>query len=167
MWHSRNSNIVSAMPTSCLLYLQWTKISKLFAEQTVLVVLSTGLNIFTCSSSAHWRIVVAFAHCHWTKLFVHSTVFLQPASLHSLLNVDEWCCPFLLQYFLQISSSSLLCVSLILYLAIPFIWFVVFLLLIHIQLLFWLFILSYACWWGLRWHHVLFSSVCYLTTISS
>ena len=133
MWHSRNSNIVSAMPTSCLLYFQWTKISILFAGQTVVILLSTSRNIFISSSSARWGVVFAFVQCHRTKLFVHSSVFLQPVSIHNLLNMDKWIWPCLLQYFLQVFSAFASFSNL----AIPFVSFAFLLLHIHIQLLFW------------------------------
>jgi hypothetical protein len=157
MWHSRNSNIVSAMPTSCLLYLQWTKISKILLNKQFL---SFRLPVSTSSLALLLHIeelllllhIVAEQNCLYSLLSFNSLSHFTICSTW-MNDSDLASVSISFKYLLQVFSAFVSFSNL----AIPFASFVFLLLLIHIQMLFWLFILSCMCWWGLRWHHVLFS----------
>lgn len=140
MWHSRNSNIVSAMPTSCLLYLQWTKISKLFCwtnsfcssvYQSLLLHIEELLLLHIVAEQNCLYILLSF---YSLSHFTICSTWMNDSDLASLSISFK----YLLQVFSAFVSFSNL--------AIPFASFIFLLLLIHIQMLFWLFILSCTCW---------------------
>ena len=83
----------------------------------------TSLNFFNLLSYCTLRNSFYFAHCHWTKLFTHFLVFLQPISLHSLLNMDKWrlgSCSVFFKYLSPVFSR----LAWFFYLAIPFVSFI-------------------------------------------